>query len=334
MNDMRKIKLAQIGTGHPHAAGIMMTVRDMPHLFDTVAVAEPEEEFCGNLSGTVYGGLKKCGLDEILNDESIEAVTIETTENNSCKYAVAALERGKAVFMDKPGGESREAFAKAVRSAEAKGLPFSMGYMYRTNPAVKRCLELARSGALGDIFLTEGSMSINIGADAVKKYAGGMQYFLGCHILDIAYAVMGEPEEVAPMCFSSSSEKGGALDCGLTVLSYKGGKAVIRAGADEINGFSNRHIRICGTTGTAEILPIEEFCPDDTLYLKTSLKLTLASDNPQNCFDCGEVITFPKYKRYDGMMEAFAKAVTDGFDKRLYNYEINLHDIVLSSCGL
>ena len=52
-------------------------------------------------------------LEEILNDPTIEAVTVETEEIHLTKYAIMAAEHGKMIHMEKP--EAVEKFCKGIQ---------------------------------------------------------------------------------------------------------------------------------------------------------------------------------------------------------------------------
>lgn len=89
---------------------------------------------------------------------------------------------------------------------EQKKLPLSLGYMYRFNPIVQKTFELAKEGALGDIFAVEAQMSVR--HDKAKrewlgKYKGGALYYIGCHLVDMVCQFMGFPDEVVPLSAST-----------------------------------------------------------------------------------------------------------------------------------
>ena len=49
------------------------------------------------------------------------------------------------------------------------------------------------------------------------NYPGGMLYFLGCHLIDLIYAIQGEPEEILPMSMPSGLDGVTADDFGMVV---------------------------------------------------------------------------------------------------------------------
>ena len=70
-------------------------------------------------------------LDEILNDPTIDAVTVETEEKYLTKYAYLAALKNKHIHMEKPGGTNLDEFEKLTNTIKDKGIVFHICYMYR-----------------------------------------------------------------------------------------------------------------------------------------------------------------------------------------------------------
>ena len=79
---MRKIRVAQIGTSrYGHGNSIFQAMVNQPDVFDIVGYVLPEnerEKFPKQL--TLFRDYPELTLDEVLNDPTIEAVTVETEE--------------------------------------------------------------------------------------------------------------------------------------------------------------------------------------------------------------------------------------------------------------
>src|SRR5439155_1459628 len=69
------------------------------------------------------------------------------------------LAAGKHIHLDNPGGESLPAFNALLDEATRRKLTVQMGYMFRYNPAFQLCFQLARDGALGEVFSIDTPMS-------------------------------------------------------------------------------------------------------------------------------------------------------------------------------
>ena len=90
---MKKIRIAQIGTSrNSHGREIFAAVASMSDIFEIVGYALPENEReVVPERMDVFEGYREMSLQEILEDKSIEAVTIETDEIYLTKYAKLAV---------------------------------------------------------------------------------------------------------------------------------------------------------------------------------------------------------------------------------------------------
>lgn len=155
---MKRLKIAQIGVEHDHAADIMLTIRNLD-MFEVVGYSRVDDlDIQFTPKKEIYKDVPEYTVEELLNIEGLEAVTIETCEKNLIKYALMALEKGLYVHIDKPGNESLEDFEKLINLVKQKNLTLHFGYMYRYNPAILKVRELAASGELGEIYSIETHM--------------------------------------------------------------------------------------------------------------------------------------------------------------------------------
>ena len=104
-----RIRVGQIGTQHSHASGKMEAVRGLPDLYEVVGVAGTDKG-----SAKAYEGVPRMSEDALLADPSVQAVLIENRIEDSCAAAQRAIQAGKHIHLDKPGGLEHGAF-KAMR---------------------------------------------------------------------------------------------------------------------------------------------------------------------------------------------------------------------------
>lgn len=339
---MKKIRVAQFGTWEMcHADHVMMTMRGMPQFYEIVGVCEPNNERLKRAQKRpCYDGIKWITKEQILADKTIDAVIVESHELEQDKDALDFAVEGFDIHLEKPGGAS-ECFEKLVETAKKNKIILHMGYMYRYNPAVKYAFELVESGKLGKINYTEAQMSTCYGIDGLDFLSGlpgGMMYYLGCHLVDLIYRLMGEPQKIIPMNFSTRSCESSAIDTGFVLYKYGGGYSFAKTCASELNGDARRQLIISGTLGTVEIMPIENpleapgiVCPGDVL-----MKITYDGyyNGMRNFSVRSECINFPLYGRYDEMMIDFARKVC-GEEEKVYtqDYELALHKLLMKSLG-
>lgn len=339
---MDKIRIAQIGTGHDHASVTMSTLRLQNDLYEVVGFCTVEEDaenlpaYTYEANKSAYDGIREMTLEEILDDETLDAVCIETEDRALTKYAQMAADRGLHIHMDKPGGIDGEDFNRLVDTAAECGLVFQTGYMYRYNPAVLKLKEEIKEGKLGEILSVEAQM--NCWHELPKRnwlghYPGGMLYFLGCHMVDLVYSIMGEPEEIIPLNCSSGLGGTTAEDFGMAVLRYPTGISIAKSTAIERGGFERRQLVVIGSKGTVELCPFEWLggeLPGVVSAQITGVREAFSTEWHQKA----EYHDAPLHGRYDAMMRAFAAYVKgeecNPFD---YEYEKNVHRILLKACG-
>ena len=209
---MKKIRIAQIGVCHEHASGKINTLKRLPEYFEIAGVVDDNSfSRTPKLAGgdlTPYAGLKFLSLEEVLNDPTIEAVTVEVPNNELVPMAIRCMERNLPMHLDKPAGEDPVLYRKLLDGCRERNLPLQMGFMFRGNPAFRFCIEAIRSRLIGEVFEIEADMNHCYGGEEyqeyIGKFSGGIMYNLGCHLIDFVAAAMGRPG------FDSEQLHGGA----------------------------------------------------------------------------------------------------------------------------
>ena len=95
-------------------------------------------------------------LDDVLADPEVHAVAIATPPSTHETVAMAALEAGKHVLVEKPLAHSYESAERIVRRAEELGLTLMCDHTFCFTPAVQKMRELVADGTLGDLQLRRG----------------------------------------------------------------------------------------------------------------------------------------------------------------------------------
>ncbi|MBP2320297.1 putative dehydrogenase [Kibdelosporangium banguiense] len=101
-------------------------------------------------------------LAETLADPQIEAVAVATPAGTHLEVALAAIEAGKHVLVEKPLASSYEDGLKLVNAAEERGLVLMLDHTFCYTPVVQRLRKLVHDGELGDLQYVD-SVRINLG---------------------------------------------------------------------------------------------------------------------------------------------------------------------------
>lgn len=330
---MRKIRIAQIGMNtNSHSSQIFRSIAEQSDIFEVVGYVLPENErerIARRMNA--LDGYPELTLDQVLNDPSIEAVTIETDEIYTVKYAIMAAEHGKHIHMEKPGGREPEDFEKLIEIMRRTGKVFHTGYMYRYNPFVMELMDRIRSGEMGEIISVEAQMNC-WHPENVRRWLGdlpgGMMFFLGCHLVDLVLQIQGMPDNIIPLNRSTGLDGLNSIDYGMAVMEYKNGVSFVKTSAAERGGYMRRQLVVTGTKCTVEIKPFE-YGPESAMRTEQTLCTeTLWGTR-------GEHAVSDEFSRYDSMMASFGAMVRGEKENPwTLDYELTLYKTLLRCCGV
>ena len=291
-----RLRVAQIGTSHAHAAGKMDALRSLPDLYDVVGFAEP---IAGRQAtaqkAKSFAGLKYLTEAEILADPTIRVVVIETTLEDSARAALAALNASKHIHLDKPGAEKHADFIALRRYAAEKGLTVQMGYMLRYNPAIQLLVRAVKEGWLGEVMEIDASMGKLLDEANRKRFAqipGGGMYELACHLVDTVVTLLGAPTSVQAFGNATRAPQDSFVDNQLALLSYPKATVTIRCNHADPFGGPHRALAVRGTRGAMEVRPLESG--------KGVLRLDEPRDTDKACRQVGDKMVMfaePRFKK-------------------------------------
>jgi predicted dehydrogenase len=132
-------------------------------------------------------------LDELLADESLDAVVIAAPVPLHAELAVRVLEAGKHCFVEKPLAQSVADADRVVAAAEVAGKVLMVGHLLEYHPGVRKLKEVADSGDLGDIRYVYANR-LNLGKLREDENA---LWSLGAHDVSVLlHLVDEEPDEM------------------------------------------------------------------------------------------------------------------------------------------
>ena len=126
--------------------------------------------------------------EEILNDETVDAVLIATPNHLHKEQAIRALRAGKHVLCEKPVMLSSQDLLDVMTVAKEKGLVFYPRQNRRWDYDYLVAKKVFDDGILGEAFYVEttlvGSRGIPGDWRKIKACGGGMMLDWGVHVLD------------------------------------------------------------------------------------------------------------------------------------------------------
>ena len=92
----------------------------------------------------------------MLEDKSIDAVSIATPNHWHSLAAIWAIQAGKQVYCEKPVSHNVSEGRRVVQAARKHSAVVQTGTQCRSNPGMREAIEFVRSGRIGEVKLARG----------------------------------------------------------------------------------------------------------------------------------------------------------------------------------
>lgn len=141
-------------------------------------------------------------LEELLADDAVELVVVNTPNYTHFDYARQALEAGKHVVIEKPFAATSQQAAELIQLAQQKNVILSVFHNRRNDSDFKTVQQVIQQGWLGEIVEAEIHYDRYKIEPSPKEHkeiprpGTGLLYDLGPHIIDQALVLFGSPEAV------------------------------------------------------------------------------------------------------------------------------------------
>ena len=132
--DARNLRIGIVGLGY-WGPNLVRNLADAP-AFDVSYLCDVRAKPLETLARRYPGVLPTSRFEDMLEDDTLDAVAIATPVSTHFSLAMAALEAGKHVFVEKPLAASSEQVGKLTDVAEEKGLVLMPGHTFLYSPAV------------------------------------------------------------------------------------------------------------------------------------------------------------------------------------------------------
>ena len=126
-----------------------------------------------------------------LLEQDLDGIVIATPNRFHAEQAIAALDRGFAVFCQKPLGRTASETRSIVEAARRSSRLLGVDLSYRNIAAMQMVSWLVETGALGKVFAVDAVFHNAYGPDKPWFYdlslaGGGCVLDLGVHLIDLA----------------------------------------------------------------------------------------------------------------------------------------------------
>jgi predicted dehydrogenase len=150
------------------------------------------------LAGQRPGADATADWREAVSRSNVDAVLVATTNRWLAPIALAAIQSGKHVLVEKPAARNSAELQPLVTAAAARKVCVQVGFNHRYHPAFRKAREIFESGALGPLMFIRGRYGHGgrLGYErewrADPEISGGGELLdQGVHLIDLAGWFLG-----------------------------------------------------------------------------------------------------------------------------------------------
>ncbi len=349
----KKIRAVLWGVVHNHARGKFDAMRKLKDDYEIVGWVDDSASQAMRMTDPKldhYKAYPKLTPREVFDEVKPDLIVVEVSNSELVEVSLECARRGYPMHMDKPLGTDLEGFQEVSDICRRRNIPLQTGYMFRANEAIQFAVEAARDGLLGEVFAIDADLNHSYGGAKYPEYAsaypGGTIYLLACHVIEYALPMMRDamPDRAYSLIKPAPDDPAGTPNNTLTILEWPRCVATIRVCS---KGYQPcRHLRVDGTDGTLEILPIEDFTKvkhttgldGKTVETPKNITVRLHLKKAKGNYKQGlNRIDFPSADdRYAGQLLELAQILRGERPNpvELYDHDLRVHRVSLQACNL
>lgn len=177
--------------GQKRASAIRALGHDISVVTDSVA--DRAAALAKNYDATAISDWKA------LASADVDAVVIATSHDWLSPIAIACLDAGKHVLVEKPAGRSLAEVRAIAEAAARNGRHVKVGYNHRFHPAIQKARKIFDAGEIGALMFIRGRYGHGgrVGYEKEwrfnrEKSGGGELLDQGSHLIDLAHWFLGD----------------------------------------------------------------------------------------------------------------------------------------------
>ena len=223
--------------------------------------------------------------EELLNDETVELITVAIPNDSHEQVVIDALNAKKNVICEKPVTLSLESLERMIAAAEKNGVRFSTHQNRRWDIDYLAMKAIYDSGEIGKVLNIEsrvhGSRGIPSDWRGEKEHGGGMLYDWGIHLIDQILMIFGwDVKRVYCVCDHITNKE---VDDGfhLELTFASGQRATVELGTYNFIAMPRFYMRaekgtalITDWRENAQVVKCKHWHENDVLPVKTAAGLT------------------------------------------------------------
>lgn len=276
---MDKLRVGIIGCGRIADLKHFPAITKAKDRIEVVACCDLVEERAARAAAEIGSKGAKVYVDyrKLLEDKSIDVVSVLTPNSSHCELTVDSLQAGKHVLCEKPMAPTAVDAKKMLDAANRTGQKLTIAYQNRFRKDVQSLQRACRAGDLGDIYFAK---SHAVRRKAVPTWGvfldkslqgGGPLIDIGTHALDITLWAMNnyKPAQVSGTVFHKMKDnyEGNLFgpwdpetieveDSAFGFIKMEDGATIILEASWALNILKGREgqVTLCGTKAGAELV--------------------------------------------------------------------------------
>ena len=196
-------------------------------------------------------------LDQMLEDDTVDAVIVATPPSTHHAIAKAALEAGKHVLVEKPLAKTAAEARDLIDTADRRSLVLMPGHTFVYSPPVNKVRELIRDDIVGEVYFVT-SQRMNLG----KYQADGVICDLAPHDISILLYWLDEPVLEVSASARSIFQKGVPETAFLTLTFVSGTQANV-----QVSWLAPRKMREMTVVGSQRMIQYDDNASDEPVRL-------------------------------------------------------------------
>lgn len=263
MNEGDKLRVGLMGVG-AIAQVVHLPVLARLENVDLVAVCDVDQPRAQAIAARFGIPNVYSDDDDVFASDDIDAIIICSPSHLHESQAIAGLQAGKHVLVEKPLALTAEAAQRVIEVAEKTDRTLMIAMNNRWRPDTMALRPFARHGELGDIFLTRGAW-LNRKTRVVRPTwrhrkataGGGALMDLGVQTLDLCLWMQDFPEATSVTTHLHYPEGMEVEDSAGILVRLANGSAVSLTVSWSLVAERDRHyMRLLGTRGSGAIAPL------------------------------------------------------------------------------
>lgn len=194
---MNPVRIGIVGTGSISEAHLKAYASHSNAVI--VAICDLNEQRAHQVAQKYGADKTYTDYRELFADSDVDAISICTWNNTHAQIAIAALQAGKHVLIEKPLCRTVEEALQIEEAVHASGKILQVGFVRRYDSNVQMLRQFADDGEFGNLYYAKATTIRRLGNPGgwfsdIERSGGGPLIDIGVHVIDLCWYLMGRPK--------------------------------------------------------------------------------------------------------------------------------------------